>query len=130
MRKFSVQTSSKQEFVNITSQIEKEVRAEGISKGVCTIFIPHTTSGVTINESADPHVKEDIQAQLSKLVPQSGSYKHAEGNSPAHIKSSLIGSSEKILIEDGKLRLGTWQGVFFCEFDGPRRRNVWLNFVG
>lgn len=93
------------------------------------IFVPHTTSGITINESADPNVKEDIQDQLSKLVPQSRNYKHAEGNSPAHIKSSLIGHSIEILIEEGKLLLGTWQGIFFCEFDGPRKRELWLTLM-
>lgn len=129
MKKITVQTRSKQEFVNVTPRIEKEVRERGISEGVCMIFVPHTTSGITINESADPNVKEDIQDQLSKLVPQSRNYKHAEGNSPAHIKSSLIGHSIEILIEEGKLLLGTWQGIFFCEFDGPRKRELWLTLM-
>lgn len=130
MKRLSIQTQSKQEFVNITPQIEKMVREEGISEGILLIFVPHTTAGLTINESADPHVKEDIQDQLAQVVPQSKKYKHAEGNSPAHIKSSLIGHSEELLIEKGKLQLGTWQGVFFCEFDGPRKRETWLTFAG
>jgi len=119
-------TSSKEEFQDITSLVEEKVREEKIDKGIVTVFVPHTTAAVTINENADPSVVEDIRASLDKLIPARGAYSHLEGNSHAHIKSSIIGSSRQIIIEGGRLKLGTWQGIYFCEFDGPRNREVWV----
>jgi secondary thiamine-phosphate synthase enzyme len=129
MRKFDVQTGSKEVFVDITSQVEEEVRRSDIKSGVCVVYVPHTTAAVTINENADPTVRQDILMTLRKAVPDSLPYAHAEGNSPAHVKSSLVGASITIPIEDGRLVLGTWQGVFFCEFDGPRRRQVSVKII-
>jgi secondary thiamine-phosphate synthase enzyme len=120
----SVKTTAKTEFIDITRNIEEAIRSEGVMDGACLIFVPHTTAAVTINESADPSVKSDILMVLNKMVPWEESYRHLEGNSPAHIKSSIIGASEIIGVEDGRLTLGTWQGVFFCEFDGPRTRKI------
>lgn len=119
-------TSGRCEFIDITGQIEKVVAKSRVSTGICRVFIPHTTAGLTINENADHSVKEDILRALEELVPQTGNYKHSEGNSDAHIKSSLLGNEKTLFIEDGRLKLGTWQGLFFCEFDGPRNRNVWI----
>lgn len=127
MRKITIKTRARQELVDITPQVDKVIRDEGVSEGICFVFVPHTTAGVVINENADPSVKEDILMMLSKLVPQSPHYKHAEGNSPAHIKSSLVGGSLQIPISNGRLTLGTWQGLMFCEFDGPRNREAWIS---
>ena len=121
-----VQTSVSQELVNITAQVQAEVDRSGIKEGLCLVQIPHTTAGVTINEGADPAVKGDIIMALSRIVKGDWPFRHAEGNSPAHVKSSLMGASALIPVEDGKLRLGTWQQVFFCEFDGPRQRRFWV----
>jgi secondary thiamine-phosphate synthase enzyme len=129
MKKFDVQTGSKEVFVDITRQVEEEVRKSDIRSGICLVYVPHTTAAVTINENADPTVRQDILMTLRKAVPDSLPYAHAEGNSPAHVKSSLVGSSITIPIEEGKLVLGTWQGVFFCEFDGPRRRQVYVKLL-
>ena len=120
----SVKTTSKTQFIEITRDIEEAIQSEGNDNGVCMLFVPHTTAGITINESADPSVKSDILMVLNKMVPWNEAYRHLEGNSPAHIKSSMIGISEVIAVEGGRLKLGTWQGVFFCEFDGPRTRKV------
>jgi len=119
-------TRSRTEFVDITAQVRREITAAGIKEGICTVFVPHTTAGVTINEHADPSVVDDLLMQLKKLAPAEGSYRHAEGNSDAHIKASLMGASQAVIIENGAPVLGTWQGIFFCEFDGPRTRKVWL----
>lgn len=127
--KVDIKTHSRVEFQDITQTVRKIVGESGIASGVCYIFVPHTTAGVTVNEHADPSVVEDIIAQLDKMVPQHGSYRHLEGNSPAHIKASLMGDSEALFIEDGKIVLGTWQGIFFCEFDGPRNRHLLLKIV-
>ncbi|WP_432407932.1 secondary thiamine-phosphate synthase enzyme YjbQ [Wukongibacter sp. M2B1] len=124
IKHFNVQTNKQTEFIEITDQIKQVVSDTGITDGVCYIFIPHTTAAVTINENADPDVKSDMVMELNKIVPFDDNYKHFEGNSAAHIKSSLIGFSEIILIEGGKPVLGTWQGIYFCEFDGPRNRKV------
>ena len=121
---FSVPTGSRMEFVDITGQVQKEVARSGISNGICYIYNPHTTSGLTINEGADPAVQDDILAVLKKIIPFDYHYKHMEGNSPAHIMASLMGSSVSVFIENGMLVLGTWQKIFFCEFDGPRSRKV------
>ena len=111
--------------VDITAQVEREVSASGAEEGICVIFVPHTTAGITINENADPSVQADIQSVLSRLVPDGAGYNHLEGNADSHIKASLMGSSVCVPVEGGSLRLGTWQGIFFCEFDGPRQRKIW-----
>jgi len=124
----SINTRDRSEMVDITSKVQEELKRSGLKDGVCFLFVPHTTAGITINEHADPSVVADIQATLNKLVPWEASYRHLEGNSAAHIKSSLIGNSVIVLVESGRLRLGTWQGIFFCEFDGPRSRKVYIKF--
>ena len=129
MRTFSVSTSERVDLVEITSTVAQEVAKSGVGTGTVTIYVPHTTCGVTINESADPDVARDIKMHLAKLVPQDGDFKHYEGNSDSHIKTSMIGSSENIIIENGKLVLGTWQGIFLCDFDGPRTRKVYIKIV-
>jgi len=124
----SISTRDRSEMIDITSKVEGELKRSGLKDGVCFVFVPHTTAGITINEGADPGVVADIQATLSKLVPWEGPYRHLEGNSAAHIKSSLIGNSVIVFVESGRLKLGTWQGIFFCEFDGPRTRKVHMKF--
>jgi len=121
---FKVKTSRHCELVDITGDVRRAVGELGLSDGVIIVYVPHTTAAVTINESADPDVARDIEDKLSELVPRSTAYRHAEGNSDGHVKSSLVGCSELILVEGGELVLGTWQGIFFCEFDGPRNRTV------
>jgi len=121
---FSVATGGRMEFVDITGQVQKEVSRAGIKDGICYIYNPHTTAGLTINEGADPAVQDDILAVLKKIIPRDHPYQHLEGNSPAHIMASLMGSSVTVFIEDSRLVLGTWQKIFFCEFDGPRSRKV------
>jgi len=121
---FTLQSSGRSQLIDITSRVREAVTASGIREGLCTIFIPHTTAAVTINENADPDVVRDFLYELDKIVPWQDGYRHAEGNSAAHLKSSLIGVSEQVLIENGRLMLGTWQGIYFCEFDGPRTRRV------
>jgi secondary thiamine-phosphate synthase enzyme len=128
-RTLSVKTTAKTELVDITADVEKIIQAEAMDHGLCLVFVPHTTAAVTINEHADPSVKADILMVLNKIVPWEDAYRHLEGNSPAHIKTSLVGSSEMIAVERGRLSLGTWQGVFFCEFDGPRNRKVHVRLV-
>ncbi len=129
-RNINVKTRTRTEFVDITPDIRSLVEESGVDNGTCIIYVPHTTAGVTINEGADPSVVKDIQAMLSRLVPHSSGYLHAEGNSDAHIKASLTGSSQTVIIEGGRLVLGTWQAVFFCEFDGPRSRRVTVKITG
>ena len=124
LKRLRVATNSQTEFINITPQIEKEVKESGVKEGVCYLYVPHTTAGITVNEGADPDVKRDIINQLNNIVPFHGNYYHREGNSPAHIKSSFIGCSETLLIHDNQLILGTWQSIYFCEFDGPRDRQL------
>jgi len=119
-----VKTKAKTELIDITSEIQDLIRSSGIKEGFCMLYVPHTTAAVTINESADPNVKSDILMILNKIIPWEAEYRHLEGNSPAHIKSTIVGASELIAIENEKLVLGTWQGIFFCEFDGPRNRKV------
>lgn len=123
-----VKTCRREEFVNISADVARAIRESGVTSGLVMVYCPHTTAGVTINEAADPDVKADIIEALSVMVPQ-GPFRHAEGNSPAHIKASLMGSSAMIAIDGGKPVLGTWQGVFFCEFDGPRTRTVHINIM-
>ena len=129
IKNINVSSSLRSEFIDITARIEKLVEASNISDGVCHLFVPHTTAAVTINEGADPSVKRDIITSLDKLIPHSGDYLHMEGNSDAHIKATLTGSSETVLIEKGSLLLGTWQSIYFCEFDGPRSRQLMVKIV-
>ncbi|MFQ6016067.1 MAG: secondary thiamine-phosphate synthase enzyme YjbQ [Anaerolineae bacterium] len=126
MIRLDVSTPSRTVLVDITRQVQQAVQDAGIENGVCYLYVPHTTAGITINENADPSVKMDILEKLSEWVPQGGRYHHREGNADAHIKTSLVGSSEMVFVEGGKLLLGTWQGIFLCEFDGPRHRRVLL----
>ena len=120
----SVKTRERTELIDITSNINQLIQKSGTDQGLCMIYVPHTTAAVTINESADPSVKSDILMILNQIIPWEANYRHLEGNSPAHIKATLVGSSELIAIENRRLVLGTWQGIFFCEFDGPRNRKV------
>ena len=129
IQEFSVRTRSRTEFVDITGQISKIVQESKVSGGMAIVFVPHTTAAVTVNENADPSVQHDILADLNRLIPFAGPYQHTEGNSAAHIKSSLVGPSETLIIEEGRLKLGTWQGIYFCEFDGPRTRKVWIKII-
>lgn len=129
VRYINVKSRARTEFIDITEKIQEVLRETGISSGVCDIFVPHTTAAVTVNEGADPTVQRDIQAFLNKMVPFEGDYHHREGNSAAHIKTSLIGVSQTVLIDEGRLALGTWQSIFFCEFDGPRHRRVALKIT-
>ena len=125
----AVRTRSRTELVDITAEVQSAIRGAGIRDGLCMVFVPHTTAAVTINENADPTVKDDILKVINKVIPWDDGYRHLEGNSAAHIKSTLVGASELVAIAGGKLQLGTWQGIFFCEFDGPRRRKVHLHFI-
>ena len=125
----TVKTSSQTEMLDITASIQDAVRKSGLEEGLCFVFVPHTTAAVTINESADPSVKSDMLKVINQVIPWEAGYRHMEGNSPAHIKSTLVGASELIAVEKGRLVLGTWQGVFFCEFDGPRTRNVQVTIL-
>ena len=122
----SVQTRSRAQMVDITSFVQDEISRLGLQDGLCTVYVPHTTAGITINEGADPAVCRDILEKLGALVPPDAGYHHREGNADAHIKASLMGSSVTVMIEAGRLVLGTWQKIFFCEFDGPRSRKVYL----
>ncbi|MDF1537091.1 MAG: secondary thiamine-phosphate synthase enzyme YjbQ [bacterium] len=119
-------TRRREELVDITSQVEDAIRSSGVSTGVCVLYCPHTTSALTINEGADPAVAADLVSGLRRLVPEGWDFSHAEGNSDAHLKASLFGASETILIEDGRPMLGTWQRIFYCEFDGPRHRTFYV----
>lgn len=129
MLTLTIKTSSRIQFVDITSEIKRIIKDNGLTEGLALIYVPHTTAGITINEAADPSVVSDINARLSQLIPHQGNYRHAEGNSDAHIKASLLGSSVQVVVEDGKPVLGVWQGIFFCEFDGPRTRNAYVKLV-
>jgi secondary thiamine-phosphate synthase enzyme len=126
---FQVQTSAKTDFIDITRSVQEAVQKTRVEGGICFIFVPHTTAAITINENADPSVPKDIIMEINKIVPFQDRYQHLEGNSPAHIKASLIGPSQTVFVESGKLVLGTWQGIFFCEFDGPRSRKVYVKVV-
>jgi secondary thiamine-phosphate synthase enzyme len=124
----SIRTRNRSEMIDITSMVTEQLQKAGLEEGVCYLYVPHTTAGITINEGADPSVVADIQAMLETLVPWEGPYRHLEGNAAAHIKSSLVGNSVVVLVESGRLKLGTWQAIFFCEFDGPRARKVYIKF--
>lgn len=125
----TIRSSAREQFIDITGLVQGVIDKVGVKEGLCVIYVPHTTAGITINEDADPDVIGDMERHLDKLVPRDGDYRHIEGNSPAHIKSSLVGHSVTIPIENGKLILGRWQGVFFCEFDGPRNRQVIIKLM-
>jgi secondary thiamine-phosphate synthase enzyme len=126
MKNFSVQTRSRTDFIKIDEQVAEMVRESGIEEGVITVFIPHTTAGITINENADPDVVADMALVLDRVVPWEGGYKHFEGNTAAHVKAGMMGSSAQVIVSGGTLQLGTWQSLYFCEFDGPRTRQVWV----
>jgi secondary thiamine-phosphate synthase enzyme len=129
MKEISLQTHSRVEMIDITAAVQKAAGEEKIEEGVCIVYTPHTTAAITINENADPDVPRDILAALDRAVPFSANYLHAEGNSAAHVKSSLVGASEMVIIENCRLVLGTWQSIFFCEFDGPRTRKFIIKFL-
>ena len=129
METITVRTKDRIALVDITSEVRAAVRGAQVEEGVCYVYVPHTTAGITINESADPSVGKDMLDHLSELVPQHRSFRHAEGNADAHIKSTMVGCSATIVIHSGALVLGTWQGIFFCEFDGPRKRKVHVKVI-
>ena len=126
---YNIQTTQPQQFINITRQVAEAVSNSRVQDGIAVVFVPHTTAGVTINENADPDVVRDMIAALSKTCPEHGDYHHVEGNSHAHVKASLMGSSCTVIVQGGKLLLGTWQGIYFCEFDGPRHRKFYVKVM-
>lgn len=126
LKEISVKSTNKTQFIDITYQVQKIISETNIKSGICLVYVPHTTAGLTINENADPSVQKDILKTINKLIPFEDNYLHLEGNSAAHIKASLLGFSQQVIIEDNKLVLGTWQGIYFCEFDGPRNRKVYV----
>ena len=128
--KLNVNTSKHTQMLDITDKVQQAIDDSGVKDGICTVFIPHTTAAVTINENADPDVVRDFTMEINKIVPWEDGYYHMEGNSAAHLKSSMIGFSEQVIIDNGKLVLGTWQGIYFCEFDGPRNRKVYVKIMG
>jgi len=129
MKTLHVRTHSREEIIDLTSEVQDVVASSGVKDGLCIVFVPHTTAGVTINENADPDVRTDFLAALRRAVPDNLPFAHSEGNSPAHIKASLIGSSLTVIVADGGLCLGTWQGIQFCEFDGPRSRKLYVRIL-
>ena len=130
MDAFEVRSRAKEEMIDVTAEIQRFAAGSAVQEGFCVVFVPHTTAGVTINENADPDVKEDLLTALRTSIPESLPYAHAEGNSPAHVKASLVGSSVTVPVSGGRLRLGTWQGICLCEFDGPRTRRIWVKTIG
>lgn len=129
IQRISVRTSARTEFIDITREVQDVVKSSGVSDGLCVIYVPHTTAGITINENADPDVVRDIIDTLERLVPRDARYRHIEGNADSHVKASLMGFSASVFIENSRLALGTWQGIYFCEFDGPRSRNVLVQVI-
>ena len=129
MRSLRIKTAKRTQFVDITREVEHAVRNSGVASGVCYVYVPHTTAGVAINEHADPDVARDIEGIFDRLIPQQGSYRHSEGNTDSHMKAILTGNSQIVLVENGTLAMGTWQGIFLCEFDGPRQRTVFVKVV-
>jgi secondary thiamine-phosphate synthase enzyme len=125
----TVKTRSRTEMLDITAEVGRVVAQSGVRDGLCMLYVPHTTAGITINESADPSVRADILMVLNEVVPWKAAYRHVEGNSPAHVKATLVGASQTVAIENSELVLGTWQGIFFCEFDGPRQRTLHLRIL-
>jgi secondary thiamine-phosphate synthase enzyme len=124
-----VKTDRRTQLVDVTPKVQRIVSESGVASGVCHIYVPHTTAAVMINEHADPDVATDLEGVFDRLVPKAGPYRHSEGNTDSHAKASLVGASQMIFVEGGKLALGTWQGVFFCEFDGPRERKMWVKII-
>ncbi len=130
MKELSIPTSQHAEFVEITERVQQVVAESGVKDGLCTVYVPHTTAGITINENADPDVVADMIYALDKAVPwKDGHYRHGEGNTAAHVKSAMLGHSVQVLVRGGQLQFGRWQGIFFCEFDGPRSRKLWVTVV-
>jgi secondary thiamine-phosphate synthase enzyme len=129
MKTLRIKTTRRTQFVDISHEVEQAVRESGVRSGVCFVYVPHTTAGVTINEHADPDVASDVEVIFDRLIAHKGPYQHAEGNTDSHMKTILTGSSQIVFIENGKLALGTWQGIFLCEFDGPRQRTVFMKLV-
>jgi secondary thiamine-phosphate synthase enzyme len=129
MQTLRVKTNRRTQLVDVTDDVERTVSESGVSAGVCYVFVPHTTAAVTINEHADPDVASDLEGVFDRLVPHKGPYRHAEGNTDSHAKAVIVGASQVILIDRGKLVLGTWQGIFFCEFDGPRDRRILVRVI-
>lgn len=129
MNEITVQSKSRTAFIDITDAVQQFASDKNMKDGCVTVFVPHTTAGVTINENADSDVTADMETVLDRTVPWNGGYRHSEGNTAAHVKASLMGSSVQIIVKDGRLRLGTWQSIYFCEFDGPRTRQVWLKEI-
>ena len=129
MKTLSVRTARRTQFVDITRDVEQAVRDSGVRQGICLVYVPHTTAGIAINEHADPDVASDVEEIFDRMVPHRGPYRHAEGNTDSHMKAILTGTSKTIIVEGGKLVLGTWQGIFLCEFDGPRQRNVFVKIT-
>lgn len=130
MTVIAIRSSAKCQLISITSHIQQLVEESGMDNGICVVFVPHTTAGITINESADPDVRHDILAHLDRLVPEASGYRHVEGNSDAHIKASMMGASVTVVVEDGELVLGRWQDIYLAEFDGPRHRSVYAKVIG
>ena len=129
VRYINVKSKSRVEFIDVTGIVQETVKEAGVQDAICHLYVPHTTAGITINEGADPSVQRDIQNALSKVAPQDVNYFHREGNADAHIKSTLVGTSVHVIVDGGKLLLGTWQSIFFCEFDGPRHRRIAVKFA-
>jgi secondary thiamine-phosphate synthase enzyme len=129
MKILSVRTERRTQLVDVTAQVQKAVGASGVAQGVCYLYVPHSTAAITINECADPDVARDVEGALDRLIPKTGPFRHSEGNSDSHVKAVLVGTSQIAPVEDGKLALGRWQGVFFCEFDGPRERRLQVKVV-
>ncbi len=129
MRTIEISTRKRTQLINITSRVQEAIRETGLRQGLCCVYVPHTTAAVLINEGADPSVMDDLEETLERMVPWDAPYRHTEGNAAAHVKASIIGESVTVLVRDGRLCLGTWQAIFFAEFDGPRRRSVWIGTV-
>ena len=129
MKSLSIRTQKHTQFFDITKEVQAAAATLGITAGILTVFVPHTTAGITINENADPSVTSDMAEALERAIPWEAGYSHSEGNAAAHVKASIMGSSVQIIVQNGQLQLGTWQAVYFCEFDGPRSRNVWISAV-
>ena len=129
MQRIGVKTSRRTQLVDITSEVQRVVTALGVRVGTCFLYVPHTTAGILINEHADPDVARDVEGALDRMVPMGGPYRHSEGNADSHIKSTLVGVSQFVFVEEGKLALGRWQGIFFAEFDGPRERHVYVKVM-
>ena len=129
MKTLRIRTSKRTQFVDITDEVERAVHESGVTSGLCYVYVPHTTAGVAINEHADPDVASDVEGVFDRLIPHQGPYRHAEGNTDSHMKAMLTGTSQTILIENGRLALGTWQGIFLCEFDGPRHRTIFVRIL-